>query len=421
MKKKVQAVLLLLFVFQTTLSQSASSINGYFKNYSAAIDLPTFRSSTSNLLINQPPLGWVNNRLRLTIYYQIHSNLSFSGAYDFAPRIQDPSLFGDQPLIVPVDPSAYRFADLDRQLYPSENNQVESFAIFQNLDRAFFSLRTSFTDLFIGRQAIAWGSARVVNPTDIFAPFAFYELDSEDRVGVDAIRARIPAGFMGELDAGYIFGKDFQFDKSAFYFRGKIYTMETDISSLILSFRENLLIGIDVARSIGGAGFWLESAYVFTKVLKDHSNNINKDYFRLSCGSDYSFGDKTYAFFEFHFNGAGSTNPKDYVENFSKIPYTEGAVYLTGKYYLAPGMSYQITPLIIFTTIGLFNLNDPSIFFTPLIEYNISENIYLSGGIYFGVGKTALFTEDRNGLDISYQSEFGSYPNLYYTSFRIYF
>jgi hypothetical protein len=109
------------------------------------------------------------------------------------------------------------------------------------------------------------------------------------------------------------------------------------------------------------------------------------------------------------------------VENFSKIPYTEGAVYLTGKHYLAPGINYQITPLIIFTTVGFFNLNDPSLFATPLIEYNISEDIYVAGGIYFGIGETPLFMEDGNELELTYQSEFGSYPNLYYTSFRIYF
>ena len=34
--------------------------------------------------------------------------------------------------------------------------------------------------------------------------------------------------------------------------------------------------------------------------------NISEDYLRASVGLDYSFGGETYAFIEYHFNGAGA-------------------------------------------------------------------------------------------------------------------
>jgi hypothetical protein len=423
MKKKILPLIyLLLFIPRISLNQSFFSVSGYYKNYFTAIDLPKYKSSDFPVVVNEPPLGWVNNRLRIHMLCHINSNISFTAAYDFAPRVQDPALFEKQFIILQVDPLSYRFTDIAKQLYPSEGENVSSFAIFQNLDRFYFSIRLSAIDLFFGRQAIAWGTARVLNPTDIIAPFAFYELDTEDRIGIDAIRLRIPFGFMGELDSGYIWGKNFKFEKSALYARSKFYTMMTDFSTLLLVFRNNFLMGFDIARSIGGAGFWFETAYVFIDAFSNHSKREEENYWRLSTGMDYSINEKTYGFIEFHCNGAGSTNPSDYIANYSKTAYTEGSVYLTGKYYITPGISYQITPLLIVNGISFINITDPSLYLAPQLEYNISENIYLSGGIYLAIGNKPEFTyRDADTFNLKYLSEFGSYPNLFFTSFRVYF
>ena len=116
MHRKILTGLLFLIIFYHLIfSQSTFSINGYYKNYFTAIDLPKYESASSPLVINQPPLVWVNNRLRLNIFYRIESNLSFTLAYDFSPRIQDPLLFESQPILLPVDPSSYRFVDFNRR------------------------------------------------------------------------------------------------------------------------------------------------------------------------------------------------------------------------------------------------------------------------------------------------------------------
>ncbi|MGB2697356.1 MAG: hypothetical protein WBD28_05785, partial [Candidatus Zixiibacteriota bacterium] len=103
-------------------------------------------------------------------------------------------------------------------------------------------------------------------------------------------------------------------------------------------------------------------------------------------------------------------------------PYREGPVYLMGRHYLAPGFSHQITPLITFTGEALINLSDPSLFLVPQLEYNIAENIYLSAGAYLGLGKSPEMRKKQEGEPkLQLGSEFGSYPDLYFTSFRVYF
>ena len=332
----------------------AAQLSGFYKSFSVAFDSPQ---------AGDPVTGMVSNRLRLNLADSFSDHLSFDFAYDFIMRIQDPSLFDNRAEVFTIDPLDYRVADLDSPIYPGDNDPIGSVGVFQNLDRANVTARLSFADVIVGRQAIAWGSARIVNPTDVIAPFAYSELDTEDRSGVDAVRVRVPIGALSEVDVGYVFGRDFAVDRSAFFARGQFNVAETDMSPLLIRFREQLLVGIDVARGIGRVGAWIECARVFT-MGRDAS-----DYFRVSTGIDYSFGGETYGFIEYHFNGAGVRDPEDYLINLGRPAYRDAAVYLMGAHYFAVGTTYQLTPLIALSGQFLANVTDPSFFFAPAIEY----------------------------------------------------
>jgi hypothetical protein len=367
-------------------------------------------------------MGLVNNRLRLHTAVDLSHRLHLSAAYALSPRVQDPVLFNEDIFLVSVDAYGYRAVDLNNRMYPQEKEGTESFAVYQNLDRMVLSIDTGPADIYIGRQAIAWGSARAINPTDIIAPFALQELDKEERVGVDAVRVRIPWGFMGEVDTGYVFGKDVLFKNSAFFLRVKNYIKKNDVSLILLGFRRNLLLGLDLARSIGGAGFWMEGGYVIADFFMKRKSGEANDYFRLSTGLDYSFSGKTYGFIEYHFNGGGAGPPKDYLINLSNLALSEGAVFLLGKHYLIPGINYQITPLIVLSAEVLLNLSDGSFFTAPVVEYNLSQNVYISAGGFLGFGKKPEPVQNSSLPQlIILRSEFGSYSNAFYTSFRVYF
>ncbi len=190
---------------------------------------------------------------------------------------------------------------------------------------------------------------------------------------------------------------------------------------MLIGFRENLLAGFDLATSWRGAGLWLESAYVWAGALKKESDTgEGDDYLRASLGCDYSFGDKTYGFIEYSYNQAGSGNSSDYASLLGETAYTDGAVYLLGEHYLIPGLSYQITPLLIYNGQLLANLNDPSTYFYSLLEYNFTDNVYLSAGAFIGIGKKPELVFQPTPL-AKMNSEFGTYPDIYFTSFNIYF
>ena len=406
MRKILALVIYLVTTLLVGIADAEFRVGGYYKNFSTAFNSP---------FPDTPITGIVVNRLRLNLSYTPTDTFSFALAYDFTPRVQDPLLFSQSPFAVGVASSRYRFVDFDALIYPSADEAMGSVGIYHNLDRAAVQFSTDFADFSIGRDAIAWGSARIINPTDIIAPYTYDQLDTEDRVGVDAVRVRFPVGAMGEVDTGYIFGNELDFNKSAVFLRTQLNAAETDFSILLLEFQRDLLIGLDVARGIGGAGFWLETAYVLVEPFDDEPDAAD-DYLRTSVGLDYSFGGETYAFIEYHFNGVGARKPKNYLTNLDTPAYTRGGVYLLGRHYLAPGVTHQVTPLISISGQMLFNLSDPSTWVAPQMAYNIAEDIYLSVGGFVSIGK-----RPKNGESSEFQSEFGSYPNLFFSSFRAYF
>lgn len=400
-----------------------ADLNGYIKTFSVAYAWPEYQkqlTGTKNSL-----LGSVTQRLRLNFALRTSHHLRGDVSYDLLPRVQDRILFAQNLLLARSQVAVYRVDDLDRLVYPDSIPDVGSFAVFQNLDRLQVVWSPPPFDLYVGRQAVAWGSARVVNPTDVLVPFEYTDLDIEDRIGVDAIRLRVPLGSLSELDAGYLPGRDFEFDNSAFFLRGKFYRQPWDLSLLLLEFRRHMLFGFDVTQPIGGAGTWLEVAYVWLDAFPSDdgaSSTSSEDsaYVRLSVGADYQLTPKLYGYLEYHFNGAGSNDAGDWLSLVTSKPYTEGAVWLTGKHYLAPGVLYQFSGLWSGGLNILANLSDPSVLVSPVVEYNLAENVYLEAGAFIAIGSPVV--ADFSLLPtFDVQSEFGSYSDLYYLEFSFYF
>ncbi len=363
------------------------------------------------------------NTFRLNLFWKPHTSATAEFAYELIPRVQDRDGAESFFTIRAANPLSYRVGDLGEEVYSSGENS--DFQLFHNLDRAFVTLSPDFGDIYIGRQPVAFGSARVVNPTDILTSFTYTELNNEERIGVDALRIKVPVGTMNELDAGVVFGEDFSSKESAAFLRLKYYLFETDISPLAILFKQNLLMGIDIARSVGDAGFWFEGAYAFANITDDYDQS--QDYGRISTGLDYSFSEKMYAYIEYHFNGAGKSSADDYsellVNGSSEVAYREGAVYLIGKNYLAPGFSFQITPLLTLDAGVLYNMNDSSVLLFPVVHYSLSDDASIEAGALAGLGRgnRIVRNTDTGALHIATDSEFGLYPDTYFISAILYF
>ncbi|MBI5675949.1 MAG: hypothetical protein HZC48_09030 [Nitrospirae bacterium] len=387
-------VLLLFIVNPLQAEESRIKAGGYIKNFLILTDTQDDASAEALSRL----------RLRLDIAASESSSIEF--AYELLPRLRE-SRAALKEAIAETVSLPYRAFDLDEMIYPEDENSGSSFLLAQNLDRLFLTLKTPAYDLYIGRQPVAFGSAHVINPTDIIAPFTYNTIAKEELMGVDALRIKRPLSDMGELDMGLVFGDDFKPKESAAFFRLKTYKLKTDITFMAMLLRDNFLAGIDIARSIGDAGAWLEAAQVFANAADDYRPNEN--YFRLSIGSDYSFTEKSYAYIEYHYNGAGE-GKESYGLSSNETAYKKGAVYLLGRHYLAPGFTYEIMPLLRFSGNALINLSDGSLLLSPFFEYSVMQDIYANLGAFIGIGDVS-----------SPESEFGLYHDVYYSALNIYF
>jgi len=394
--------MLLLLITLVPGQLQAFSISGSLKPRVDLIDVPVADSSLR--FLSRAPLRFI-----LT---QRLGSSRLDLAYMICPTIGDPAFEGS-----PEGISLFRIGDLDERILPSDWNGTESFSILQNLDRLSIRLRLPFSSLTLGRQAIYWGVSKSVNPTDFIAPFQYGTIDTEYRVGVDAIRSTFPIGMMSELDAGWVFGEDALFDRSGGWLRGRFYMLQTDVTILAACVRENLMLGGSLNRALGGATGWLELAAISTALFSvDAPDEEKESFWSASAGMDRSwFNASVYGCIEYHFNSPGADDPEDYDATMNSPAYTSGGIYLLGRHYISPCITWTLSPLLNISGQALVNLTGPSAYLSLSGEYSITENITLNAGMNRGLGE--LPDSETGNL----RSEFGSWPGTFFTSAGYYF
>lgn len=334
------------------------------------------------------PVSQLQGGLRL-MAEDTHERISWQVHYELLP-VASSRPVPTSPLL-PVD-RGWRLSDPAFQLGGDDKH-----TLIQNLDR--LNVRYAFDggDLTVGRQAVTFGMARVINPTDVFLPYNVTALDTEYRVGIDAVRYQRPFGPLGEIDFGVVAGDGADAATSGAFLQLRTNVSGHDLQFSAVRFANQDLIGAGVQTAAGELGFWLEGAAV----------SGDEDYFRLSAGLDRAFGEDVYGLVEYHFNGAGSGDPLDYPGLLSTSGYRNGGVFLMGRHYLIPALNVQLSPLLSLGTQALWNLSDDSVFASARATVSAGQNLYIDLGIY--------------GFSGGQDSEYGGLPETAFASLRYYF
>ncbi len=406
--KKLALIILMLAVFPV-FGEVPLELRGYYKSFLYFYD---YKDGTADTLESDKNL-LNQNVFRLKLFSDPAEWLSMEAAYSLAPTVSMYANDGIDFISPSVD--SYRIADIDETILTEGN-----FSLHNNIDRLTFNIALPFADITIGRQAISFGSARFFNPTDVFSPFSFQELNKEEKFGIDAVRIKFPMGDMGEIDLGYVFGHYADWKKSAAFARVRFPIGNYDISVIAMEYKTHLMAGLNVSGSIGGAGVWFEGAYTFAGLLEDGSDmDFDQSFVRLSAGFDYYFPHDIYFFFEYHYSQAGTLESEAYLTNYKlqKAAYEDSGVYLMGEHYLAPGMTWQLHPLVSFAFTVLFNCSDPSGMLSLALDWSVVEDVSISAGANISIGEKI----DVSGLFPKVNSEFGFYPDIYYLNLKMYF
>ena len=394
------------------LAVGQAGYSGYLKSYAVGI-VPKQVEGAPAGSESDPGLQSLN-AIRVNGFWRPAEPLKVEAGYEVQPVWQNEAaarlgsaagaLGSSLPL---VRGARYRVIDLDTEI--TDSDAARTYRLYQNLDRFAAYWNMDQADITIGRQAIAFGSARAIQTTDVLLPYSFQQLSVEYRIGVDAIRAQIPVSRMGELDLGVVVGEGVRTDESAAYGRIRATVAETDLIGMAMVFSGAKMLGGGIQRGIWQLGYFLDFAQVWA--------DQDERYFRLSQGLDYSFESGLMLFAEYHYNGAGTDEPADYLARLDRFAYGKGGVFLLGRHYFIPGAAYPITPLVSGRLQAMFNLQDSSTFISGGLEYGLTENIYLDLGFFGTVGRGPR----QAGDEVLLSSEFGSYPSQIYGAARWYF
>jgi hypothetical protein len=279
---------------------------------------------------------------------------------------------------------------------------------WHDVDRLSLTWYTDLADVTAGRQAITWGLSSLYPVADLWAQFSPFELDTEEKPGVDAVRILHYPNSSLEIDA---VAAD----------RGSSRNFSAGVrGSLTLPWADVYLGGGKFWReSMGLAGisapigsYKLRGEVVLPYDLDDEGFKLP----RVTVGLDW-LGGETVLSAEYNFNGIGATRSREYGDVLQDPRFGRGETYFLGRHNLG-GMAMW-TPgndRLSLSATALLNLQDPSAALVPNLTYDFGQETRVSLGGLVSFGETPLFSP---GPDL--RSEFGTYGDFMFAMVSVYF
>ncbi len=296
-----------------------------------------------------------------------------------------------------------RSVDLSTNLL--EKDRVRA---WHDVDRLALTVYTGAGDLTVGRQAITWGQASLFPVADLWAQFSPFELDTEEKPGVDALRFLAYPGTGWELDA-------------VVADRGSLEDLSAGIrASKILPWADVYVAGGKLwnqAMAMAGisapVGSWkLRGEGVLPYDLDQDDTGQP----RVTLGADWLRGSLMVSG-EYHFNGIGAPDADGYPEVLADPRFARGESYFLGRHYLGGLVNWSPdNDRMNLTFTGLLNLQDPSSALTPVFTYDFGQSARVSLGGMITLGEEPVFQEEGR-----LRSEYGTYGDLLFTRMSVYF
>lgn len=281
------------------------------------------------------------------------------------------------------------------QYWQADANYVDRGDVYgrHRLYRAAVTLTRGSVDLKLGRQRIAWGTGRFWSALDILNPVNPLALEREERVGVDAALFEAKLGPLSRASLVYAPAPDRGPASRALQWHGN--SAGVDVSVVAGRVRGFDIVGMDVASQIGNAGVRAEAA---------HLNPSGGAHFnRGMAGADYSFANGLTLSAELYYNGAGSRDPAVY--DFAGL--RSGRVLNLATRYAGLYASYEITPLLMWSTYVVVNADDRSRAIDTRLMQSIGPNLDLTVGLQRSAGPAG--------------SEFAAVPSLFQVQLQWFF
>lgn len=296
------------------------------------------------------------------------------------------------------------FVDLDVFLWDSKKSLG-----YLEIDRIWFDWYTQDFQITIGRQRVAWGTAWVWNPTDLFNPLDILDFDYEERPATDAVRLQYYTGAVTKIDIAYKPAKDPE--KQILAGLWSINNWNYDFNFIAGMRFKRWLAGFSWAGDILDAGFRGEilisqapnkpdTNSIYIALPESSLSSFDKPMVSASLSGDYTFPNTFYIHTEVLYNNNGkSSNTFLFLPEASSLGMLSSA-----RLSIYQEFAYDITPLLRGSLFGIFNPDDKSFVVIPSLSYSVITNLdaFLLGMFF-------------NGDQLT---EFGEYGTTIYVRFK---
>jgi hypothetical protein len=268
---------------------------------------------------------------------------------------------------------------------------------------------TQAVELSAGRQAVSWGTTLFLTPADPFLPFNPTDPFRQFRGGVDSVRARLYPGPLSQIDLVVRPSHTEVGEEVTALGRGLTTWGDWEVSAWGGSLYGDTTGAFGTA---GGFGAW---AVRGEGVVREIAGEV---VFRGTIGVDRILqvgGKDLFLVAEYQRDNLAAADPVEYLALLRSAPFRRGELQVLGRDEVAVQMSYQLHPLWSLGSLWLWNLNDRSALLSPSFAYSASDDVSLTGGIFFGLGDDTLTPLQP------IPSEFGLASNTGYLSLSWFF
>lgn len=380
MRRIASFLLPVIFFFSSTnafANPVKDAISGYYKILSA------FTKSTST----KEGIYYALQRLRLEFDPQLTKNISLNLTYDHELLLNDFSHTSDFDLIRQKNQKNFAWFDADQVITDTDHIYER-----QALHRAFLKFESPHSRVTFGKQLIDWGRMRFYSPLDLFNQPLPSDIEADERLGFDALNIELFSQNFSSINI--LYGPETNENRSSYGLRfyKKFGTYDTFL--IAAKHEKEKVAGFGFDGYIKDAGFRGEFSYT-----KRGKNTFP----RFSVGADYNFFTKTNVLLEYFYNGAADGNYNTFA---SSLVWQRQQLSLE-KHLLSQMLTHQLTPLLKFRWLSIYDITGKSAFLNPEFRYNVKEDLDVAIG-------AQLYVESRG-------SEFENSNNLYYIELKCFF
>jgi len=354
--KSVLLCVLLAAVTATAVAQGTPfELGGYVKYLLDRSSLPGMTPTIDQLLHARLNARWF-------------PGAGVSAGAEFRARAYEGGLVGDTPDFLSTVRSEREFARLDATLW-----QTRQSLGYGEVDRLWADWAGGPWEATLGRQRVAWGTALVWNPTDLFNPFSVLDFDYEERPAVDGLRLQY---FTGEVSKAEAVIKPGRSPTSAA--AAVAYTTDVGAYDVHLLWGRRAgcwLTGGSWAGEIAGGGFRGEFLVSQRAILQGSPAALSGGTGGVMAtgvlSGDYTFPDSWYVHIESLYNSAGAGSQ---AAAFQDRAHALGLL-SPARWTLWGEVARDVSPLVRASVFVVYDPDDGSKVYGPSVSWSAAKNL----------------------------------------------